>query len=131
MRTAFYALITVMVLTACSHNLREELDESLNKYNNLVRWNSIESASVFASDAIRPDFIARAQATKGIKIIDCRIVNARYDEEKRKASVEVEIEYYALASARVKTLRDTEEWVYKEEKGIKGWRLVSLVPEFK
>jgi uncharacterized membrane protein len=45
--------------------------------------------------------------------------------------VNVEIDYYILSSARVKTLRHTEEWAYGEEKRADGWRLMSLFPEFR
>ena len=53
------------------------------------------------------------------------------DEIRRKATVVVDVEYHFQSTAIVKSLRDTQEWVYKKESGIAGWRLISLFPEFK
>jgi len=43
----------------------------------------------------------------------------------------VEISYYNLYHNKVKSLQDIEEWTYSEENGAKGWRLTSVLPEFK
>lgn len=131
MRKSFSVLLLVLVLAACGPNLREEFDESLNQYSTLFRWNDLDAASMFAADSCREDFIARTRAAKNVKVMDYRIVGMRYDEKKRSASVDVEIEYYLLSSARVKTLRYTEEWAYGKEKRSDGWRLMSLFPEFR
>jgi hypothetical protein len=131
MRSSLFVLMIAIALIACSHNLREEFDESLKKYNDLFRWNALDAASTFAADSVREDFIARTKSAKNVRIIDSRIMSEMYDETKRKASVDVEIEYYILSSVRVKTIHVTEEWGYLEQKGVKGWRLMSLFPEFR
>jgi hypothetical protein len=135
MRNAWFVFVItlgiVVALAACGPKLRDELDQSLNRYGDLFRWNELDATSLFAADSLRPDFIVRTKAAKNVKVIDYRIIGARYDGKKRKASVEVEIDYYLVSSATVKTLRDTEEWAYREERGVKGWRLMSLLPEFR
>jgi hypothetical protein len=131
MRTFLSVLIIAITLAACGPNLREKFDESLNQYSALVRWNDLDAAGMFAADSRREDFIARTRAAKNVKVMDYRIVRTRYDEKKHRASVDVEIEYYLLSSARLKTLRCTEEWAYGEEKKPNGWRLMSLFPEFR
>lgn len=131
MRIIFSALLTALTLTACSHDLREEFDMSLSKYNNLLSRNELGSASLFAADAIKEAFITRVASLKDIRIIDYKILNITYSEEKRRASVDVEISYYNLYYNKVKSLRDLEEWTYSEEKDVKGWRLTSVLPEFK
>ncbi len=130
MRTFLSVLIIAITLAACGPNLREKFNESLNQYSALVRWNDLDAAGMFAADSRREDFIARTRAAKNVKVMDHRIVGMTYDEKKRRASVNVEIEYYLLSSARVKTLRCTEEWAYGEDKR-DGWRLMSLFPEFR
>lgn len=131
MRNIILALAIALALTACSHNLREEFDMSLNKYNNLLSRNELGTASIFAASSIRDEFIARATDLKDIRIIDYKIVNAKYVEGQKQASVEVEISYYNLYSNKVKSLRDHQDWNYSEENGVKGWRLLSVLPEFK
>jgi len=130
MRNVLLALIIFFGVISCSHNLREELDPSLNKYNNMLRWNEFETASLFAAQPLQEEFLERSK-TSNVRIFDYRIVNARYDEKNKKASVEVEIEYYLLSTNQAKKLRDIEEWSYIEEKGVKGWRLISPFPGFK
>jgi hypothetical protein len=130
MRNILVALIICAGLVSCSHNLREDLDLSVDKYNRMLQWNEFETASVFAAKAMHEEFLERAKSIN-VRIFDFRVVNARYDEVKQKASVDVEIDYYLLSSNRAKKLQNTEEWAYLEENGVKGWRLMSPLPEFK
>ncbi len=43
----------------------------------------------------------------------------------------MELDYYAIPSTTVKTVVDTQKWLYKEGVGQTGWRLESLLPEFR
>jgi hypothetical protein len=134
MRNAFFALMAMMTLAACSnyvYDLQGKFDESLKKYNNLYRWNELDRAGAFFSDSIREDALVRTKAARNVRIVDSRILSTTYDEKRRKAIVEVEIEYYFLSTTKVKTLRDTQEWAYQEEQGSGSWRLTSLLPEFR
>ena len=131
MRNILIPIIIALALTACSHNLREELDTNSSKYNDLLTRNELASASLFAADTIKEQFIARVAALKNIRIIDYKIINTKYTDEKHQASIDVEISYYNLYSYKVKSLRDLQKWVYSEENGVKGWRLMSVLPEFK
>ena len=131
MRNLFAVLALALALTSCSHNLREEFDASLSKYNDLLSRNELGAANLYAANSIREEFINRAAALKDERIVDYKIINIRYAEEKRRASVDVEISYYNLYHNKVKSLQDIEEWTYSEENGAKGWRLTSVLPEFK
>ncbi len=131
MRNLFAVLALALVLTSCSHNLREEFDASLSKYNDLLSRNELGAAKLYTANSIREEFINRAAALKDERIVDYKIINIRYAEEKHRASVDVEISYYNLYHNKVKSLQDIEEWTYSEENGAKGWRLTSVLPEFK
>jgi len=134
MRNSFFALMLMIALAACSNyvfDLRGKFDERLTNYNNLYRWNELDTASLFFSETIRADALARIKEASNVRIVDSRIISTLFDEKQRKATVEVEIQYYFLSASKVKTLRDTQEWVYREEQGNKGWRLMSLLPAFK
>jgi hypothetical protein len=96
----------------------------------MLRLNEFETASLFAAPPLQDEFLERSKASN-VRIFDYRVVNAKYNEEKKKASVEVEIEYYLLSTNQVKKLRDIEDWSYMEEKGAKSWRLISPFPAFK
>ncbi|HMK56373.1 MAG TPA: hypothetical protein VK448_07040 [Dissulfurispiraceae bacterium] len=128
---ALISLLALFTLSSCSHNLREEFDMSVSKYNNMLSSNELGTASLFAADGVRANYLARAAALKDTRIIDYHIINSAYAEEKQRATVEVEMSYYNLYTYKVKSLRDMQQWIYSEEKGIKGWRINSLLPEFK
>ena len=130
MRNIICLFALVLAVTACSHNLREEFDMSMSKYNDLLIRNELGPASIFTSNSIKTAFIARAEELKDIRIIDYRIVNAKYDEPNHKAEVTVDISYYNLYFNKVRSIRDIQEWKYSEENGIKGWRITSVLPKF-
>jgi hypothetical protein len=131
MRKSLYLLVLIVALGACSHNVRDEFDESLKKYNELFRWNELETASLFVAEPLRAEYIVRAKAAKNIRVVDFRVIGSRYDEKKNKASVEVQVDYYFLSVATVKSLRDTQEWAYQGTKGAQRWTLMSQLPEFR
>jgi len=125
-------LLIIFALLGCgSFNIRGKLDESITQYNDLLRKHMLDAASHFTTETVAREFEARAEAAKGVKVIDYRIVAVKYDEKKSEAEARVEIDYYSLATLRMKTLTDNQKWVYLEEQGSKRWRLTSPLPEFK
>jgi len=130
MRNILLVFVLIAGLVSCSKNIHEGFQQSLDSYTNLLRRNEFDSASQFAAQSMREEFISRARV-KDIRIFDFRVVNARYDEAKGKASVDVTIDYYLKTTYKAKTLLDKEEWAFIEENGVKGWRLMSPLPDFK
>jgi hypothetical protein len=131
-RDFLLSLIMAVLIAGCSsYSVREQFDKSVEAYNEALRWFEWSNASRYAEDLIREEFKARAAAAKDVRIVDYRIVSKNYDPEKREATVEVDIDYYRLFSPSVRTLHDTQKWVYFENKGTKGWKLISLLPIFK
>jgi len=130
MRNVLLAFVICFSLVSCSHNIRGEFEQSLNKYNNLLLWNEFETASLFAAQPLREEYLSQLK-TSNVRLFDYRIANATYDEKKSKASVEVEIHYYVLSTSKAKTLHDMQEWAYTEENGVKSWRVMSPLPAFK
>lgn len=132
MKDFLSSLIVVIVLTGCSSYLiRGQFDKSLEAYNQSLRWLEWGNASLYTKDSIQEEYKTRTAAAKDVRIVDYRIVNKTYNAEKREAIVEVEIDYYKIFSLTIRTLRDTQKWTYMDENGTKGWRLTSLLPEFR
>jgi hypothetical protein len=108
-----------VIISACSTltSLREDLDDAVIAYNDLLR---------------RGEF-NRAKIAKNVKIVDYHIVNADFEAARGEQIVEVEFEYYISPVYMVKTLIDKQKWSYvsieKEKK--KRWRLITTLPEFK
>jgi len=133
MRTFLLLVFIAISLTNCigRYAVREEFEESLRKYNDLLQRNELTGASLFTTKALSEEFMVRVKAAKDVRVIDYRILRINYDEAGCEAEVQVEITYYNLSSLKVKTLYDTQKWVLLKENGKKHWRLVSLLPEFR
>ncbi len=131
-RTAAFSILIVITLIACMTNIaiRNELAESIDKYNKLLSSQSFDAAGLFAAESIAKEFSARIKAAKNIKIVDYSIEKTDYDEENGKAEVAVKIDYYSISSYKVNTVLDVQKWEYITQKGAKQWRLMSLLPEF-
>jgi len=133
MRISLLPVLVTIVLFSCAptqSGIREELNESITKYNDFVRWHKLDAAGLFPADAISEEFMTRAKAAKNVRIVDYRVVRMNYDVERNEALVQVEIDYYTLTANRLRSLIDSQKWAYVTENGIKQWKLMTLLPEF-
>jgi hypothetical protein len=122
----------VVALGSCStYTVKEKFDETTRSYGLIVRWEKFETASDFAAFSIRDEFEKRVQEANNVRVLDYQIINVNFDEGKKKATMNVEISYYRFPSNQVRKLIDKQVWLYGEENGSKGWRLITLLPEFK
>jgi hypothetical protein len=132
MKNLWPLLLLAVYITGCSsQQIRGQFDESLRAYNESLRWHVWNRASLFPSHSILEEFNRRVAEAANVRMVDCRIVSETYSEEHREATVKVDIDYYKVPSQTVRTVHDTQKWAYLEEDGIKGWRLLSLLPEFR
>ncbi len=131
-RSRLLILLAACLLAACSSGMiRAEFDKSLEKYNELVRWRELDKAASFAVPSISGEFRARAEAAKSWRVIDYQVVDVSYNEKAREASATVTYKYYSLATGLVHDMTDKQEWIYTAEGDARGWRLKSLLPEFR
>jgi hypothetical protein len=131
-RIALVLLFASVVLTACAGaRVHSAFAKSLEKYNDLVRWNDMDRASLFASPAISVEFGKRADDAKKAKVFDYQVLDVKYDEKTREASAVVVYSYYTYTTGEVKKVTDNQKWVYTSGDGIKGWQLQSPLPEFR
>ena len=135
MRNILFICVLSVIISACSTltSLREELDDTVIAYNDLLRRGEFSRAKNFVDQSQKEDFEARAKIAKNVKIVDYRIVNADFEAARGEQIVEVEFDYYISPVYMVKTLIDKQKWsyVYTEKEKKKRWRLISALPEFK
>jgi len=131
-------LLSTIVFTACIDafkRFREDLQETVIAYNDLLRWNEFNKAKLFTDDSIRKEFEAGAKALKArnLKVADYRIVSADFVAEREEKIIEVEFDYYTSPSYLLKTLLDKQRWslIYMKEEKKYRWRLMTPLPEFK
>jgi hypothetical protein len=131
-RTAFLLLFALLLLAACAGaQVRSAFDKTLEKYNELVRWNDLDRAILYASPSISSEFEKRAEEARKAKIFDYQVIDKKYDEETRQASAVVIYSYYTYATGEVKKVTDNQKWTYASRNGVESWQLQSLLPEFK
>jgi hypothetical protein len=132
MRILFLSLLITTALVSCAteKSVREDFDKISIDYNDMFRWHRFEDLSLFPDPTVLEKYRERLELAKNVKVADYRIMNATFDEKKKEAVLKVEFDYYTLASPRLRTVVDTQKWVYrgKEDKG--AWRLMSILPEF-
>src|SRR4030042_3658743 len=135
MRNILLICVLSIIIRAVSTltSLREDLDDTVIAYNDLLRRGEFNRAKNFVDQSQKEDFEARAKITKNVKIVDYHIVNADFEAARGEQIVEVEFVYYISPVYMVKTLIDKQKWSYvsieKEKK--KRWRLITTLPEFK
>jgi hypothetical protein len=110
-------------------NTQQSFAKSYSDYNKYLRWNEHDKLGHYVSGLIYDDFREQIKNAKGVKIVDVRELRMMYDEKKGVAHVDVEIDYYHPESLQVRTVEDTQKWIYTEKDGV--WRLVTLLPEFR
>lgn len=135
MRNILLICVLSVIISACSTltSLREDLDDTVIAYNDLLRRGEFNRAKNFVDQSQKENFEARAKIAKNVKIVDYRIANADFEAARGEQIVEVEFDYYISPVYMVKTLIDKQKWFYvsieKEKK--KQWRLITTLPEFK
>ena len=112
---------------------REDLDNTIREYNDLVSQKEFDKAKHFVADFTREDFEVRTRAAGPVKIVGYRILSREFSTVTAKETVNVEFEYSISPSTQKKTFIDNQSWsfLYEKEEGKKRWRLTTPLPEFK
>jgi hypothetical protein len=133
------AVILSLMLTACGifrdikhANIGSEFGKSTRDYNQLVRWNELESAaSSFVSPSLQEKYRERIKDARTIRITDYRVMRMECDPIKGEGSAKMELDYYRPPSVKLNTVEDLQKWSYEGEENKRAWRLKSLLPEFR
>jgi hypothetical protein len=125
----FFLLAVALAGCAGSQFARAEFDQSLDKYNELIRLQDFDTATAFLSSSVASEY--KGFSGKNIRVTDYQVTDVKYDEKTGQASAKVVFEYYITTSGIVKKITDEEKWIYTGEKGKKAWKLASPPPTFR
>ena len=123
-------LFVLPALAACSSLavVAMECERSAKEYNRMLRWQEGSEAVIrFVQPRYQPDYLKRPGGERAPRIVDYRVGAVSWLSPGRVAVVPVELDYYLLPSATVKTVVDSQEWRYTEGQ---GWQITSPPPEF-
>lgn len=123
----------LLMLSACNvaYIMKENFSRTSRSYATMLRWQEFDAAVAFVNAPMQEDYRKRIEAAKGIKVLDSRLLSLECLTDQKTASVVMELDYYVVPSTTVKTVTDLQKWRYFDEGAQKGWRLESLLPEFK
>ncbi len=133
MRTFLTFLLILVGIVSCAttETTREVFTISLEKYNQLLRWQDFDRAALFSSASISDRFAERARSANNVRITDYQIIDVKYNEKTLEASAVVTFSYYLITKSVLARVTDKQKWAYTEEDGVKAWRLKSPLPEFR
>lgn len=128
--SCLYAALVVLVLSACQSmtGTGEDLQRSIREYNRMLRWQEgSEAVTRFVQPRRQPDYLKRPHGEEAPHVVDYRVGTVSWLSPGSVAVVPVELDYYLLPSATVKTVVDNQEWRYTEGQ---GWQITSPPPAF-
>ncbi len=128
--------ILAFLLSGCATmknvNIGTDFEKSVKAYLNLLRWQEYDNAlSKYGRPALQEEYRKRIEKAADVKIVDYRVKREECDPVTRRGTVVAELDYYRPPSVTVKTVTDTQKWVYEEINESSSWRLETLLPVFK
>lgn len=127
-------LVLVLALTACTlfSPLPKQRKEALNEFIYALRWQRYPEAAGFFTDEYRRNFLDRIEKIeKDLTITDVRLQRLDIMDDGRRAVVRLEMDYFLLPSATLKTLRIDQTWIYFKsgEAGRNGFLITTPFPK--
>ncbi|GAB7028171.1 hypothetical protein [Geotalea toluenoxydans] len=124
---------SLLMFSGCNFGyiVKENFDKTSRSYATMLRWQEFDAGVAYVDAPLRDDYRKRVEAARGIRVLDSRILSKDCDTEAKKAEVVMELDYNISPSTTVRTVTDLQKWRYFDEGEKKGWRLESLLPEFK
>ena len=116
--TGVAALLLVVGLSACALNdlinsPAAQGEVALDGFVRALRVEEFATASNFLVPANRQAFLETFdRLEKDLTVTDVRVEQIAVSQEGRRAEVSLELEYYLLPSAAVKTFRFDHAWIY-------------------
>ena len=111
------ALAWVLVLTAATGCIsladplgrQDALEETQQKYTDLVRWGDLEAAERFVDPELREEFRQLAAGFEKLRITDHDV--GEIEHGNRTARVTVTYKWYSIAHLVEHTSRERQEWI--------------------
>lgn len=109
-------LVLTLALTACTllNPPEKQRKTALDDFMYTLRWQQYPAAAEYFVSAHRRAFLEQMEALSGLNVTDVRLARIDLKAEGRRAETRLEMDYYLLPSATLKTLRIDQTWVYFE-----------------
>lgn len=132
-RRLFALLLLTVLLAACAvfspgeKRRRSDLDDFMYA----LRWQRFPEAASYMEGHHRQAFLAQVEGLKDLNITDVRLQRFEVKEDGRLVETRLEMDYYLLPSATLKTLRIDQTWRYFEavDADSSGFLIATPFPE--
>ncbi|MGR9105317.1 MAG: hypothetical protein ACU843_00145 [Gammaproteobacteria bacterium] len=126
LRSLLMVTTVLFGLSGCaSDNKKETLDASLRLYERSIRWGNFSDARLLTET---PEALERLDPYQGIKVISYEVLRRETVGDFQQLNQTVEIKFYHEDDAKIRTLRDTQVWLYDEKR--QTWVLQTGLPDF-
>jgi hypothetical protein len=94
-----------------------------------LRWQRYQDAAAFFTSEHREAFLTQIETIqKSLNVTDIRLQRLDLKDDGRRAETRMEMDYYILPSASLKTMRIDQTWIYFESGG--GFLITTPFPKF-
>jgi hypothetical protein len=127
----YLALLLILATTACTafNPSETQRKSALDDFMYALRWQRYQDAAAFFSSEHREAFLAQIETIqKNLNVTDVRLQRLDLKEEGRRAETRMEMDYYILPSASLKTMRIDLTWIYFETGA--GFLITTPFPKF-
>lgn len=110
-------LCLTLVLTACNvlNPPQKQRKAALDDFMYALRWQRYPEAASYFTGEHRQAFLDQFEkVAKDLNITEVRLLRVDLQDEGLRAETQLEMDYYLLPSATLKTLRAAQSWVYFE-----------------
>ena len=107
-------LFMVVLLTACGalNATEKQRAKAVDDFMYALRWQRYQEAAAFFTSEHRRAFLDQMEDLRDLKVTDVRLQRVEPADEGRRVETRLEMDYYLLPSATLKTLRIDQTWVY-------------------
>ena len=109
-------------VSACKATRSKELNDTVKKYNNALRWKGYMSASKMVSNDMRKAFInEKIEELKDRNILEASVLDMAFNQEQTEAYVIVLYNQYLESTQTLTNVQERQVW----KRDGWGWKLTS------
>lgn len=125
-----FILVITLLMTACASTTDKmyALENTLNAYENGIRWGDFGMAAALHQPPLDEQQVASLGELKDVRVSSYRVLNSGLDPEGVKLFQVVEIKYYHAAYASELVMTDKQSWLFDAER--QRWAITSPFPQF-
>lgn len=110
-------LLGALLLGGCAllGNREGDRQAALDNFVKALRYQLYPVAASYFDPGLREPFLDQMEALKGLTVTDVRTVRLDIKGEGNRVDARLEMDYYLLPSATVRTLTIQQVWLYRQD----------------